>query len=79
MNVEILSLLTFFVFVVTSIYMLYTLNVNLDLWRNRLLVTTTYSASSYIAVYHPVLSSVVFLTWLAITILSFTYICIESE
>lgn len=79
MNVEILSLLTFFVFVATSIYMLYRFNVNLDLWRNRLLVITAYSASSYIAVYHPVLSSVVFLTWLAITILSFTYICVESK
>ena len=79
MNIEILSLLTFFTFVATSTYLLYRLDVNLDMWRNRIAVIAIYSLTSYSAVYHPVLATVLFLTWLAITTLSITYIRIEEN
>jgi hypothetical protein len=79
MSIEILSLLTFFTFVATSIYLLYRLDVNLDMWRNRIAVITIYSLASHSAVYHPVLSTVLFLAWLAITTLSITYIRIEEN
>jgi hypothetical protein len=79
MNIEILSLLTFFIFVTTSIYLLYRLDVNLDMWRNRIAVITICLLTSYSAVCHPVLATVLFLTWLATTTLSTTYIRIEEN